>query len=219
MKFSVIITAGGTSSRFGNTNKLLEKIDGKEIIKYTVDAFTNAGVEDIVICANVSIISILSDIFADYKNVRIIEGGTTRQESVYNGLQAVDCDYVLIHDGARPMITSEIIKKTMDEVVEKKAVSVMTKTVDTIKKVDENGKIITTIDRTQLYNTQTPQAFEYSLIKEVHEKYKGLNFTDDAGMVEEFGKDVYIVEGDYRNIKVTTKSDLALVKIYLNEQM
>ena len=67
MKFSAIITAGGASSRFGNTNKLLEKIDGKEIIKYTVDAFTNAGVEDIVICANVSIISILSDIFADYK--------------------------------------------------------------------------------------------------------------------------------------------------------
>ena len=217
MKFSVIITAGGTSSRFGNTNKLLEKIDGKEIIKYTVDAFTNAGVEDIVICANVSIISILSDIFADYKNVRIIEGGTTRQESVYNGLQAVDCDYVLIHDGARPMITSEIIKKTMDEVVEKKAVSVMTKTVDTIKKVDENGKIITTIDRAQLYNTQTPQALEYNLIKTVHEKYVDENFTDDAGMVEASGVDVYIVEGDYRNIKVTTKSDLALVKIYLNE--
>ena len=217
MKFSAIITAGGTSSRFGNTNKLLEKIDGKEIIKYTVDAFTNAGVEDIVICANVSIISILSDILADYKNVRIIEGGTTRQESVYNGLQAVDCDYVLIHDGARPMITSEIIKKTMDEVVEKKAVSVMTKTVDTIKKVDENGKIITTIDRTQLYNTQTPQAFEYNLIKSVHEKYVGESFTDDAGMVETSGVNVYIVEGDYRNIKVTTRSDLALAEVYLSE--
>ena len=66
MKFSAIITAGGTSSRFGNTNKLLEKIDGKEIIRHTVDAFVKASIEDIVICANVSIISILSDIFADY---------------------------------------------------------------------------------------------------------------------------------------------------------
>lgn len=217
MKFSAIITAGGTSSRFGNTNKLLEKINGKEIIRHTVDAFVKASIEDIVICANVSIIDTISGIFTGYQNVRIVEGGATRQESVLNGLKAVNCDYVLIHDGARPMITPEIIRKAMDEVVEKKAVSVMTKTVDTIKKVDENGKIITTIDRTQLYNTQTPQAFEYNLIKSVHEKYVGESFTDDAGMVEEFGKDVYIVEGDYRNIKVTTRSDLALAEVYLSE--
>ena len=200
MKFSAIITPGGTSSRFGNTNKLLEKINGKEIIKYTIDAFVDADVEDIVICANLSIVDVLGKIFADYQNVRIVEGGATRQGSVFNGLKAVSCDYVLIHDGARPMITPEIIKKTMDEVVFKKAVSVMTKTVDTIKRVDENGKIITTIDRSQLYNTQTPQAFEYDLIKSVHEKYEGENFTDDAGMVEASGVDVYIVEGVYRNI-------------------
>ena len=217
MRYSVIITAGGTSSRFGNTNKLLEQIDGKEVIRYTVDAFVNSGIEDIVICANSSIIDILSKLFESYPVVRVIKGGSTRQESVFNGLRAVNCDYVLIHDGARPMISQEVIKKIMAEVISKKAVSVMTKTVDTIKKVDENGKIITTIDRTQLYNTQTPQAFEYNLIKSVHEKYVDENFTDDAGMVEASGVDVYIVEGDYRNIKVTTKSDLALVKIYLNE--
>ena len=214
MKFSAIITAGGSSSRFGNTNKLLEQIKGKEIIRYTIDAFIEAGISDIVVCANSSD-RLLNYVLAGFP-VRVIAGGSTRQESVYNGLQAVDCDYVLIHDGARPMISPEIIKKTMEEVVEKKAVSVMTKTIDTIKKVDETGKIITTIDRSQLYNTQTPQAFGLSLIKEVHEKYKGQSFTDDAGMVEEFGKDVYIVEGDYRNIKVTTKSDLALAEVYLN---
>ena len=217
MKFSAIITAGGTSSRFGDSNKLLEKINGKEIIKYTIDAFVNADVEDIVICANLSIMDVLREIFKSYQNVRIVEGGSTRQKSVFNGLNAVSCDYVLIHDGARPMITPEIIKKTMDEVVPKKAISVMTKTVDTIKKVDGNGKIITTIDRSQLYNTQTPQAFEYNLIKSVHEKYVDENFTDDAGMVEAGGVDVYIVEGDYRNIKVTTKSDLALAEVYLSE--
>ena len=217
MKFSAIITAGGTSSRFGDSNKLLEKINGKEIIKYTIDAFVNADVEDIVICANLSIMDVLREIFKSYQNVRIVEGGSTRQKSVFNGLNAVSCDYVLIHDGARPMITPEIIKKTMDEVVSKKAISVMTKTVDTIKKVDENGKIITTIDRSQLYNTQTPQAFEYNLIKSVHEKYVDENFTDDAGMVEAGGVDVYIVEGDYRNIKVTTNSDLALAEVYLSE--
>jgi hypothetical protein len=94
MKFSAIITAGGTSSRFGNTNKLLEQINGKEIIKYTIDAFLEAGIEDIVVCANFSD-RLLRYVLAGFP-VRVIEGGASRQESVYNGLQAVDCDYVLI---------------------------------------------------------------------------------------------------------------------------
>ncbi len=217
MKFGAIITAGGTSSRFGNTNKLLEKINNKEIIKYTVEAFIQADIEDIVICSNSSIIEILSKMFNQYKNIKIIEGGKTRQESVFNGLKVLDSDYVLIHDGARPMITTQIIKNTITSVVEKKAVSVMTKTIDTIKEVDEQGRIIKTIDRSKLYNTQTPQAFEYKLIRQAHETLIDKSFTDDAGMVEFLGKDVYIVEGDYRNIKVTTKSDLALAKTYLEE--
>lgn len=217
MKFSAIITAGGTSSRFGNTNKLLEKINGKEIIKYTVEAFLKSNINEIIICANSSIIETLSEIFNNNPNIKIIEGGKSRQESVFKGLQAANCDYILIHDGARPMITREIIKNTIDKVAEKKAVSVMTKTVDTIKEVDENGKIIKTIDRSKLYNTQTPQAFEYNLIKSAHEKLQNENFTDDAGMIEAMGNNVYIIEGDYRNIKVTTKSDLALAKIYLEE--
>lgn len=217
MKFGAIITAGGTSSRFGNTNKLLEKINNKEIIKYTVEAFIQADIEDIVICSNSSIIEILSKMFNQYKNIKIIEGGKTRQESVFNGLKVLDSDYVLIHDGARPMITTQIIKNTITSVVGKKAVSVMTKTIDTIKEVDEQGRIIKTIDRSKLYNTQTPQAFEYKLIRQAHETLIDKSFTDDAGMVEFLGKDVYIVEGDYRNIKVTTKSDLALAKTYLEE--
>lgn len=217
MKFGAIITAGGTSSRFGNTNKLLEKINNKEIIKYTVEAFIQAEIEDIVICSNSSIIEILSKMFNQYKNIKIIEGGKTRQESVFNGLKVLDSDYVLIHDGARPMITTQIIKNTITSVVEKKAVSVMTKTIDTIKEVDEQGRIIKTIDRSKLYNTQTPQAFEYKLIRQAHETLIDKSFTDDAGMVEFLGKAVYIVEGDYRNIKVTTKSDLALAKTYLEE--
>lgn len=217
MKFSTIITAGGTSSRFGNTNKLLEKINGKEIIQYTVEAFVKAGIDEIVICANESIIEILAEMFKNFQSVKIVQGGNSRQESVYNGLLALNCDYVLIHDGARPMITPEIIHAAMSAVEKYNAVSVMTKTIDTIKEVDEDGKIIRTIDRTKLYNTQTPQAFEYNLIKSVHEKLQGQSFTDDAGMVESLGYDVYAVQGDYRNIKVTTKSDLALVEVYLNE--
>jgi 2-C-methyl-D-erythritol 4-phosphate cytidylyltransferase len=214
MKFGAIITAGGASTRYGNTNKLLEKIYDKEVIRYVVDAYKKANISEIVICAHKSIKPTLQKIFPD---IKIIEGGTTRQESVYKGICAIHCEYVLIHDGARPMITPELIEKVKNAVIQKRAISAMTKTIDTIKEVDTDGKIIQTIDRTKLYNTQTPQAFEYNLIKSVHEKFLGQNFTDDAGMVELFGQDVFIVEGDYRNIKITTKSDLEIAKAYLNQ--
>jgi len=212
LKFSVIIPAGGTSSRFGKTNKLLEEFNGKKIIQYTVDAFNIPEISEIILCAHSSIIENLQNIFNNYPKVKIIQGGATRQESIYNGLQTALCDYVLIHDGARPLITEKIIKNTISAVTSKKAVTVMTKTIDTIKEVDPNGKIIKTLDRSKLYNTQTPQAFEYKLIKEVHEKLKGQNFTDDAGMAETCGYDVYMVEGDYRNIKITVKEDMEILK-------
>lgn len=210
MKITAIITAGGTSSRYGNTNKLLEKINNKEVLRYTIEAFENSNVDEIIICANKSIIPELEKLFTH----KIIEGGTTRQESVFNGLKATTCDFVLIHDGARPMITPEIINKSIELVKEKNAITVMTKTIDTIKKV-ENGKIISTIDRTQLYNTQTPQAFKYDLIKSAHEKLQGKNFTDDAGMLEFLGYDVYVLDGDYKNIKITTPNDIEIAKVYL----
>lgn len=211
MKTTAIITAGGTSSRFGNRNKLLEKINGKEVIKYTVEAFEKADVDEIIICANKAIIPDLSNMFVH----KIIEGGISRQASVYNGLKAAEkCDYVIIHDGARPVITPEIINRTIDLVKEKNAVSVMTKTIDTIKEV-EDGRIIKTIDRSKLYNTQTPQAFKYEWILSAHEKLKGQNFTDDAGMLEALGYEVYIVDGSYKNIKITTQSDIELAAIFL----
>lgn len=100
-------------------------------------------------------------------------------------------------------------------VKEIKALSVMTKTIDTIKEV-EHGKIVRTIDRSKLYNTQTPQAFAYDLILKAHQKFEGKNFTDDAGMVEELGEDVYIIDGSYKNIKITTQNDIDLAKIYLS---
>lgn len=211
MKTTAIITAGGISSRFGTGNKLLEKIYGKEVIKYTIEAFEKADVDEIIISANKSIIPELSSMF----NHKITEGGSTRQASVYNGLKAAgQCDFVLIHDGARPVITPEIINRTIDLVKEKNAVSVMTKTIDTIKEV-QDGKIIKTIDRSKLYNTQTPQGFRYDLIMSAHEKLQGQNFTDDAGMLEALGYDVYIVDGSYKNIKITTRSDVELAKIFL----
>ena len=213
---NAIIPAGGTSSRFGKTNKLLEKIDGKEVIKYTVEAFETSNVQKIIICANVAIIDELRNIFQDSSKVQIIEGGASRQKSVFNGLNASECDYVLIHDGARPMISTDLINLAIEEVVTKKALTVATKTIDTIKEV-QDGKIIRTIDRAKLYNTQTPQAFQYDLIKDAHIKLYGQNFTDDAGMLEALGQTVYILNGSYKNIKITTQTDIEIAKVYLSE--
>jgi len=216
MQVTAIITAGGSSTRFGATNKLLEKVHSKEIILHTIEAFLKVNeIDKIIVSANKSIMDDLKNIFNNNK-IEIIEGGITRQQSVFNGLKACNgCDYVLIHDGARPMISTETIRDAIKMVKEKKALTVATKTIDTIKQVDENLKIINTIDRSNLFNTQTPQAFEYELIKAAHEKLEGQSFTDDAGMLEFLGKDVYVLEGDYKNIKITTQGDLEIAKIYL----
>ena len=213
-KVNAIIPAGGTSSRFGKSNKLLEKIGEKEVIKYTVEAFEKSNIDEIIICANIAIIDDLKKILNDYKKVRIIEGGASRQESVFNGIKACECDYVLIHDAARPMITTDLINTAIDEVVFKNALTVATKTIDTIKEVVD-GKIVKTIDRSKLYNTQTPQAFRYDLIRDAHEKLSGQSFTDDAGMLEALGQTVYILNGSYKNIKITTQNDIDIAKVYL----
>lgn len=215
MKFSLIITAGGTSSRYGKVNKLLEKIDSKTVIEHSVSNFLEfEEIDEIIIPANISIIKELKEIFKN-PEIQIIEGGKTRQESVYKALKKAKGDYVIIHDGARPLITKEIIGNVIESVKKHNAVSVMTKTTDTIKEVDENGKIIHTIDRSKLYNTQTPQAFRKDLILNTHEKLKAKNFTDDSSMLEELGIPVYIVEGSYKNIKITSKSDLDFAKLYI----
>lgn len=214
-KFTLIITAGGTSSRYGNKNKLLEKIKDNTVIEETVNKFIDIDdIKQVIISANSSIIEILKAMFKNPK-IEIIEGGNTRQASVYNALQHVKHKYTIIHDGARPLISKDTILTVISDVKDKKAVSVVTKTTDTIKEVDENGKIIRTIDRSKLYNTQTPQAFETEMIKKAHEKLLNKNYTDDCSMLEELGIPVYITHGSYTNIKITIKSDLDFAKLYI----
>lgn len=212
-KFSLIITAGGTSSRYGNRNKLLEKMDAMTVIEHSIKPFLSfSEIAEIIVPANPSIMEDLRKIFAEDR-INLIPGGATRQESVYKALKIVNCEYVIIHDGARPLITEEIIRNVMSAVEKYNAVSVMVKTTDTIKEVDETGKIIRTIDRSKLYNTQTPQAFLTELIKSAHEKLKPGNYTDDASMLEELGIPVYITEGSYKNIKITSETDLDFAKL------
>ena len=215
VKFSLIITAGGTSSRYGNKNKLLELLDNKTVIEYTLSKFLVFNeIAEIIIPTNDSIKKDLEALLTDSR-IKFVQGGDTRQKSVYNALKAVTNDYVIIHDGARPLIAETIITEVIDAVLKKNAVTVMTKTTDTIKEVDPDGKIIRTVDRSKLYNTQTPQAFKSSIIKNAHEELINGNFTDDSSMLEALNIPVYAVLGSYTNIKITTKSDLDFAKIYI----
>lgn len=215
MKISVIITAGGTSSRYGS-NKLLEKINGRTVLEHTVDVFLQrSDVSEIIIPAHKSLIPELN--FKSDK-IKVIEGGRVRQESVYFGLlKCTKPDFVMIHDGARPLIKNEDIDLCLKKAVETGAAIVGTKVVDTMKTVDENGKIISTVPRDNMYSVHTPQIFKYDLILSAHEKFKGNSFTDDALLLEQLNIPVYITDSDRSNIKITHKSDLEIIKNYIKK--
>lgn len=215
-KLSVIITAGGSSRRYGQTNKLLEKIDGKEVIIHSIEAFIPFCPFEIIVSAAESLESILKELLVKYniENIKIVRGGNTRQASIYNALkQCSNPDIVAIHDAARPLVKKTDIDKCLQKAVATGAAIVAVKAVDTIKVVNENNKIEATPDRNTLWAVQTPQIFDYKLIFEAHEKLQGQSFSDDAGMLEYLGKEVYVSEGSRSNIKITTPEDLLIAKI------
>lgn len=215
-KLSVIITAGGSSRRYGQTNKLLEKIDGKEVIIHSIEAFIPFCPFEIIVSAAESLESILKELLVKYniENIKIVRGGNTRQASIYNALkQCSNPDIVAIHDAARPLVKKTDIDKCLQKAVATGSAIVAVKAVDTIKVVNENNKIEATPDRNTLWAVQTPQIFDYKLIFEAHEKLQGQSFSDDAGMLEYLGKEVYVSEGSRSNIKITTPEDLLIAKI------
>lgn len=208
----VIITAGGSSTRFQGKNKLLFEINKKPVIVYSVDLFASFDfVREIIISSNKSIIPGLNELFKNYKNIKIVEGGDSRQQSVLNALEyCKNPDYVIIHDGARPFVTKDIVTKCLDKAKETNGAIAAVKSIDTIKIVDGSGKILSTPERSTLWNAQTPQVFKYDLIYKLHKKYKGKNFTDDALLFEMEGLPVFVVESDYSNYKITTLKDVKL---------
>lgn len=223
MKLSIIVTAGGTSSRYGAKNKLLETIGGKEVILRSIEAFLPFNPQEIVISVSESLEPVITDLLkgVEYaETVKIVRGGATRQASVFNALKACDNpDIVAIHDAARPLIKKGDIEKSIKTAQEKKAAIVAVKAVDTIKKADDSGKIIETPDRNYLWAVQTPQTFDYDLILAVHKQLEGKSFSDDSGMAESLGHEVFVVEGSYSNIKITTKKDLYLAQELFNESI
>lgn len=215
MKYTVIIPAAGLGSRMGlGFNKILLEIDGEPVIKRTVMHFVNdADCTAIHLAVRAEEVDIMKELFCGVDKVKGIHiGGSERQHSIYNALVNVkETDYVFVHDGARPFLTADVLTRIKEKVLDTGAVICGVQTKDTLKRVID-GKVVDTLVRDEIIAVHTPQAFEYDILKKAYEHAKAYNLqvTDDSMMVEAIGKEVYLVESTYDNIKITTSEDLQL---------
>lgn len=214
MKVAAIIAAGGSGKRMGQRKQFLP-LAGRSVLEWTISAFKNtARISEIILVTN-------PDDLERAKNlgVKVTAGGPERQDSVKNGMKLVspDIDIVVVHDGARPLITADIIEKSIKEAKEYGACVVGVPVKDTIKKVGDDLFIEGTVDRDVLWQAQTPQAFKYKIITRALKKAKG-KMTDDAKLVEDLGIKVKMVMGSYENIKITTPEDLVIAEAILRRR-
>jgi len=222
-----LIVAGGNGKRMGlEIPKQFVKVNDKPVIFYSLKAFSNVKeIDEIFVVCHKDYISDLYNIIKDYSIEKIqdvIEGGKTRQESVFNGLKAIkaagckDEDIILIHDAARPMVSQEIIKDNIKSCLTYGACETAVKVADTIIKSEKGDNLNEVMNRDVLYQVQTPQTFSLGLILESHKKAPCNCATDDAQMVKALGHEVAIVNGSKLNFKITTIEDLELFKSLAN---
>lgn len=224
-KYTAIVLAAGAGKRMNTkVHKQYLEVAGKPVLYYTLKAFEESAVSDIVLVTGAGEEDYCQkQIIKKYgfeKVKAIVTGGKERYHSVYQGLLAAEgADYVLIHDGARPLVDSAIIQRSMDAVLKYQACVVGMPVKDTIKIVNEEQFAKETPDRNKLWQVQTPQTFSYILVKEAYQKMleqEDAAITDDAMVVERMTSvPVKLIEGSYRNIKITTPGDLLVAEAYL----
>lgn len=203
-----ILLMGGIGMRFGDaTPKQFLEIQGKKIYLHALERLEESGLFSriILVCPS----QWIDRVQAETENVSIVAGGATRQESSYLGLLACrEKNYVLIHDAVRPFVSQRILKENIETVQKYSAVDTCIPSPDTIVH-SKDGKFITQIPlRSEYLCGQTPQTFSYDLILQAHQKTQRKNCSDDCSLVREMGRDVYIVQGEEENFKITTPSDL-----------
>ena len=211
MEYSVIVLCAGKGSRSGlDYNKMLYRFEDKTVYEMTMSVFINdERCKQIIVVTKADEIADLKDLVRDERIV-FTYGGKERQDSVYNGLQKVDQEYVLIHDGARPYVTIDNITDLLKCLKTNDACLLMVPVKDTIK-LCRDDNVVGTLPRDRLMQAQTPQAFKTKLIKTCYQLAKEQNFmaTDDASLVEQYQDvKVKVVLGSYENIKITTPEDL-----------
>jgi 2-C-methyl-D-erythritol 4-phosphate cytidylyltransferase len=222
MNYTLIIPAAGQGKRMrAGKNKLFLEIASIPLIIHTLKVFEkDEKCKQIILAINEQEKSVFSHLIEKYrlkKKVIFVSGGAERQDSVYNGvLQVSDGEFVIVHDGARPFVTQEIIDAVLQSAKEHEAAICAVPVKDTIKRVRE-GIVEETVERSSLWAVQTPQAFRLSALLEAHEQARKEGFlgTDDASLVERLGKPVGVVEGSYYNIKVTTPDDLLVAESFV----
>jgi 2-C-methyl-D-erythritol 4-phosphate cytidylyltransferase len=223
---STVIVAGGKGTRMNmDINKQYINIGDKPVLARTVSVFEECPiVNEIILVINEEEIFYckenIVDKFAFKKIKKLVSGGAERQNSVYKGLMEVNkqSDIVVIHDGARPFINSEIVTNCIEEALEFGAVTAAVPVKDTIKSVSD-GFVENTYDRKTLWSIQTPQVFLYDTIIKAHEKANRENViaTDDTTLTEMMGVKTRIVNGSYDNIKITTREDLVFAKAIIEK--
>ena len=234
MKITAIIPASGRGTRMqSSVAKQYMELCGKPLLYHTIKAFEESAVDEIILVVPEGEEDFVRTTIVEpngfYKVKRIVVGGEARYNSVFNGLLAAEgSDYVLIHDGARPLVDEGLISRCIEKVQKEKACIAAVPVKDTIKEIGSDGTVEQTIDRSKLYAIQTPQCFEYPLILMAYSKLfrqaatgqismEGI--TDDASVVERMTEQpVKLVQGDYRNLKVTTPEDIVVAEALIRSK-
>jgi 2-C-methyl-D-erythritol 4-phosphate cytidylyltransferase len=219
-KLGVVVVAAGTSQRMVGINKLFAPLKGKPLLAWSVDTCQRCSlVQQIILVLNDEDLARGQKLKKErgWSKVTLCQGGARRQDSVREGLKQIrDCDLVMVHDGARPFLTPDLIEDGLKIVGETGATVAAVPVKDTIKLAADGKLVGETLQRERLWAAQTPQIFSFDVITKAYENLAA-EITDDAAAVERLGHEVQLYMGDYKNIKVTTAEDLALARIIAGE--
>ncbi len=215
-KVGAVIAAGGSSQRMGGVDKVFALAGGKPVLARVIDVFQRCNsIDQIVVVLSQQNLKQGQQLVTEQgwsKVTDVCPGGERRQDSVVAGLNRLShCDWVVIHDGARPLVTEDLIDRGLETAIKTGAAVATVPVTDTIKVAGEDGFVQGTPPRHNLWAVQTPQVFRFDIIAEAYRQAKG-EVTDDATLVEQLDYRVKLYTGSYSNIKVTTPDDLALAE-------
>jgi len=219
IKVGAIIVAAGESQRMQGVDKILAPLGNKSVLAWSIEAFEECpAVERIILVNSQSHLGPVKCMAVDHQWTKVADvcvGGKRRQDSVAAGLKMLGhCEWVIIHDGARPLVNRDIIERGLQAAQETGAAAAAVPVTDTIKLAGDDMKVIETPPRAHLWAVQTPQIFRFSILEEAYRQAKG-DVTDDAMLVEQAGGKVKLYLGSYDNIKITTPRDLAVAELMI----